>query len=132
MDAAAVNTSLDIDHLPQVDIHPPAQRDPQQHESESAELDWPTDVESGTTTTEPDAPALSEQQREMLAFEKQWWRFAGAKEQAIRDMFGISPTRYYQSLNALLDHPEAMRHDPALVKRLRRLRATRQRSRNRR
>jgi len=129
MDAAAVNTSLDIDHLPQVDIHPPTQRDPQHHDVEN---DWPTDVEPGTTTTEPEAPTLSEQQREILAFEKQWWRYAGAKEQAIRDMFGISPTRYYQSLNALLDHPDAMRHDPALVKRLRRLRATRQRSRNRR
>lgn len=72
---------------------------------------------------------LSERDRQILAFERQWWRYAGAKEQAIRDLFGMSATRYYQVLNALIDEPAALRHDPMLVKRLRRLRATRQRAR---
>ncbi len=73
---------------------------------------------------------LSERDRAVLAFERQWWKYAGAKEQAIRDLFDMSATRYYQVLNALIDRPEALVHDPMLVKRLRRLRSTRQRSRS--
>ncbi|MBA9003334.1 DUF3263 domain-containing protein [Thermomonospora cellulosilytica] len=86
----------------------------------------------------PDDPAgedpfppgpLSDRDRRILAFERQWWKHAGAKEQAIRDEFDMSATRYYQLLNILIDHPEALRHDPMLVKRLRRMRAQRQRQR---
>jgi len=73
---------------------------------------------------------LDARDAEILAFERQWWKFAGAKEQAIRDKFGMSATRYYQVLNALIDKPEALAQDPLLVKRLRRLRATRQRNRS--
>jgi Protein of unknown function (DUF3263) len=73
---------------------------------------------------------LDEREREILAFERQWWKYAGAKEQAIKDLFDMSATRYYQVLNALIDRPEALMHDPMLVKRLRRLRTTRQRSRS--
>jgi Protein of unknown function (DUF3263) len=73
---------------------------------------------------------LSARDAEILSFERQWWKFAGAKEQAIRDKFQMSATRYYQILNALIDMPEALAHDPLLVKRLRRLRATRQRNRS--
>ena len=74
--------------------------------------------------------SLSEREREILAFERQWWKYAGAKETAIRDLFDLSATRYYQTLNALIDRPEALVHDPMLVKRLRRLRTTRQRTRS--
>jgi hypothetical protein len=73
---------------------------------------------------------LSGRDADILAFERQWWKFAGAKEQAIRDKFQMSATRYYQVLNALIDKPEALAHDPLLVKRLRRLRASRQRLRS--
>jgi hypothetical protein len=73
---------------------------------------------------------LTRRDREILAFERQWWRYAGAKEQAIRELFDMSATRYYQVLNALIDSPEALAADPMLVKRLRRLRATRQRQRS--
>jgi hypothetical protein len=66
---------------------------------------------------------------EILAFEAQWWKYAGAKEQAIRELFDMSATRYYQVLNALIDKPAAMAADPMLVKRLRRLRSSRQRTR---
>ncbi len=72
---------------------------------------------------------LSRQEREILAFERQWWKYAGAKEQAVRELFDMSATRYYQVLNALVDKPEALAADPMLVKRLRRLRAARQRAR---
>jgi hypothetical protein len=75
-------------------------------------------------------PDLSARDAEILTFERQWWKFAGAKEQAIRDKFQMSATRYYQVLNALIDKPEALAQDPLLVKRLRRLRATRQRNRS--
>jgi hypothetical protein len=74
--------------------------------------------------------ALTRREREILAFERQWWKYAGAKEQAVRDLFDMSATRYYQVLNALIDRPDALVHDPMLVKRLRRLRAARQRARS--
>lgn len=73
---------------------------------------------------------LSERDRAILEFERQWWKYAGAKEQAIRDLFDLSATRYYQIINGLIDTPEALAFDPMLVKRLRRLRATRQRARS--
>ena len=81
--------------------------------------------------SQPDgAGELSERDAAMLAFERQWWKYAGAKEQAVREKFDMSSTRYYQVLNALIDRPEALVHDPLLVRRLRRLRATRQRQRS--
>ena len=74
--------------------------------------------------------SLTERESAILAFERQWWKYAGAKETAIRDLFDMSATRYYQVLNTLIDTPEALVADPMLVKRLRRLRATRQRMRS--
>ncbi|GAA3795069.1 DUF3263 domain-containing protein [Cellulomonas soli] len=79
-----------------------------------------------------EAPAqseLSERDQAVLAFERQWWKYAGAKEQAVRELFDMSATRYYQVLNALIDDPAALAHDPMLVKRLRRMRSSRQRAR---
>mgnify|MGYP006266037479 CR=1 FL=1 len=73
---------------------------------------------------------LSDRDQQILEFERQWWKYAGAKEQAIRDLFDMSGTRYYQILNGLIDQPEALAFDPMLVKRLRRMRATRQRARS--
>ena len=72
---------------------------------------------------------LSDRDREIIAFERQWWKYAGAKEQAISDLLGLSATRYYQLLNDLIDRPEALGFDPVLVKRLRRQRARRNRMR---
>ena len=68
---------------------------------------------------------LGRREREILAFEAQWWKYAGAKEQAIRELFDMSATRYYQVLNALVDRPAALAADPVLVRRLRRLRTAR-------
>jgi len=73
---------------------------------------------------------LSDRDREIIAFERQWWKYAGAKEQAIRELFDMSATRYYQVLNLLIDSPIALAADPMLIKRLRRLRSTRQRARS--
>ena len=72
---------------------------------------------------------LTRREYDILAFERQWWKYAGAKEEAIKELFDMSATRYYQVLNALVDRAEALAADPMLVKRLRRLRASRQKAR---
>ena len=81
------------------------------------------------STAAPDV-GLSERDREIIAFERQWWKYAGSKETAIKELFDMSSTRYDQVLNALIYHPAALEHDPMLIKRLRRLRASRQRARS--
>jgi hypothetical protein len=73
--------------------------------------------------------SLSSRDQQILSLERQWWKYAGAKEQAIRELFDLSATHYYQILNALIDTEDALAHDPMLVKRLRRLRTSRQRAR---
>lgn len=73
---------------------------------------------------------LTDLEASMLELERSWWKFPGAKDTAIRERFGCSPTRYYQRLNALIDRPEALAHDPMLVRRLLRLRQERQRQRS--
>jgi hypothetical protein len=88
-----------------------------------------TDALLADVPQEEPADGLSRREREVLAFERQWWKYAGAKEQAVRELFDMSATRYYQVLNALVDRPEALAADPMLVKRLRRLRQSRQRAR---
>lgn len=92
-------------------------------------MDAAESMADGLPSPPDPAAGLSEREGEILAFERQWWRFAGAKEQAIREQFALSPTRYYQLLNQLLEKPEALSADPMLVKRLRKLRAVRQRKR---
>jgi hypothetical protein len=69
--------------------------------------------------------ALTPQEFSILEFERQWWRYPGSKEGAIRELFSMSSPRYYQILNALLDRPEAEGAYPTLVRRLRRLRNSR-------
>lgn len=66
--------------------------------------------------------ALSEQERAILAFEGQWQRHIGAKEEAIRAELDLAPARYYQLLGRLIETEAALAHDPMLVKRLRRVR----------
>jgi Protein of unknown function (DUF3263) len=90
-----------------------------------------SDTDPAPPSSAADADDLSEREERILAFEAKWWKHAGSKEQAIRDTFGLSSTRYYQLLNALLDNPLAVAKDPVLVGRLRRLRSTRARTRRR-
>lgn len=68
---------------------------------------------------------LPERDARILDFEREWWHHAGAKEDAIRTQFSLSAARYYQLLNAVIDSPAAVRHDPMLVRRLRRARDAR-------
>lgn len=71
-------------------------------------------------------PDLTDLDRRVLEFERQRWQFAGAKDQAIRETFDLSPTRYGQILVAALSKPQALVYDAQLVRRLqRRMRARR-------
>ncbi|MFF9504414.1 DUF3263 domain-containing protein [Streptomyces sp. NPDC014656] len=76
-----------------------------------------------------DGGGLGERERAVLAVERRSWPGPGAKERAVREGLGLSPTRYYQLLNALLDDPRALAHDPVTVNRLRRVREERERRR---
>ena len=102
--------------------------DPGTDDELDARVDLDADAEPLPAASVPTSQ-LDERSQRILAFERQWWRHAGAKEQAIRDTFAVSSTRYYQLVNALLDDPAALVHDPVLVGRLRRLRARRIRPR---
>jgi hypothetical protein len=76
----------------------------------------------------PDDP-LDERARQLLDFEREAWKLSGTKERAIRERFGFSPARYHQLLHRVIDRDEALRYDPMLVRRLRRLRELRRRAR---
>ncbi len=87
-------------------------------------------AQASQSDDDADLPAgLTRREFDILAFERQWWKYAGNKEDAIKELFSLSATRYYQVLNALVERPEALAADPMLVKRLRRVRASRQKAR---
>ena len=73
----------------------------------------------------PPAVGLTELELRILDFERQWWRYAGAKESSIKELFELTPPAYYQLLNNLIDREAALMSQPMLVKRLRRLREAR-------
>lgn len=81
-------------------------------------IDTPIDISAART-------------RDLLDFEREWWCYAGAKEQAIARKFSCSTADYYRRLDQVIDSDEAYALDPMLIKRLRRLRAQRQRQRSR-
>ncbi len=97
---------------------------------ETRHADAPVETDTADGPDPHQGSTLTAEQRAVLDFERRWWRQPGAKEQAVRDTFEISPTRYYQRLNSVLDLPAALAYDPTLVHRLRRLRATAARSRH--
>lgn len=72
---------------------------------------------------------LSPREREILTFEREWWKYEDAKDVAVRAKLNMSPEDYYLALAAIIDHPGAMAHDPLLVRRLRRQRVARHRQR---
>jgi hypothetical protein len=91
-------------------------------------------VESGAAVRSLDEGSamreLTDRDRLILEFERQWWKYAGAKESAIKELFELTPPRYYQLLNDIIDRDSALAFDAMLVKRLRRLRDSRQRARS--
>ena len=85
---------------------------------------------NGARAWEAAVTVLSDRDMRILAFERSWWRLAGAKERDILEIFEVPVTRYYQLLNELIDRPEAAEFDPVIVTRLRRQRSRRQRLRS--
>jgi hypothetical protein len=79
-----------------------------------------------------DTRALPPEDAALLDLEDAWQhgRLTGDKETLIRDRLEISSPRYHQRLNVLLDDPDAARHSPALVNRLRRVREERREARS--
>lgn len=86
--------------------------------------------ESAVTTPTSHVSTLSDLEVRILEFERSWWRYAGAKESAIKELFDLSAPRYYQLLNDLVDREDALLASPMLVKRLRRLRQARMSARS--
>jgi Protein of unknown function (DUF3263) len=72
---------------------------------------------------------LSERERAILDFEGSWWTEPGPKEDAIKARFGLSATRYYQIVAALIDRSEAEDYQPLVVRRARLSRDRRRRVR---
>ena len=83
----------------------------------------------GRGTADPGDGGLDERARAILDFEREAWKLSTTKERAIRQRFGVSPSRYHQLLHRAIDEPAALRYDPMLVRRLRRLRELRRRAR---
>jgi hypothetical protein len=84
---------------------------------------------SDATPEESPFPSLTDRDRAILDFERDWWQHPGSKEDSIRQEFGLSGARYYQVLGGLLSSEAAVAYDPMLVKRLQRLKEERRRSR---
>jgi Protein of unknown function (DUF3263) len=80
--------------------------------------------------TQEAVSTLTDLELRILEFERNWWRYAGAKESAIKELFDLTPPAYYQALNNLIDRDDALLAQPMLVKRLRRLREARTTSRS--
>ncbi|KJY26552.1 DUF3263 domain-containing protein [Streptomyces katrae] len=78
--------------------------------------------ETGEAADQTAAARLTAAEAAVLAYEGRSWPGPGAKERAIREGLGLSPVRYYQLLNALMDDPRALAHAPGTVNRLRRIR----------
>jgi hypothetical protein len=72
---------------------------------------------------------LTDRDRAILDFERTWWSEPGRKGAAIQARFGLSPSRYYRLLGALVASAEAAAYDPLVVRRLRKLRSNRRRAR---
>ena len=86
--------------------------------------------ESVATEFDLQVGTLSDLESRILDFERSWWQYAGAKESAIKELFDLTPPRYYQLLNDLIDREDALLASPMLVKRLRRLRQARMAARS--
>lgn len=73
---------------------------------------------------------LTDRERAMLDFAGRWYKYVGKQEQDIRNEFECSATRYFLTVNGLLDRPEALAYAPVTVNRLRRQREQRQAARS--
>ena len=56
---------------------------------------------------------LSPREREILTFERDWWKYADAKDAAARARLGLTPEEYYRALTTIIDQPGALGSRPA-------------------
>jgi hypothetical protein len=75
------------------------------------------------------AVPLTDRERDILELERTWWTLDTPKDVLVQERLGCTTETFYVELNALLDSPDALVHDPLLVRRLRRLRDRRRRDR---
>lgn len=85
------------------------------------------DLRDGVRGEEARGEELSDLELRILEFEHRWYRHRGEKHVDLSREFGISPIRYFQILNHVIDKPAAVVVEPTLVNRLRRLRDSRRR-----
>jgi hypothetical protein len=65
---------------------------------------------------------LTDHERAVIDFEREWWQLNSTKNGEIRERFAISTSSYYRALHVLVDRPEALAYDPLTVRRLRKRR----------
>lgn len=70
---------------------------------------------------ENQSTGLSSADRAILDFAGRRFSSPGAHAAAVRDEFGMSVTRHWQRIGALLDDEEAIAYSPVVVNRLRRI-----------
>ena len=51
---------------------------------------------------------VTDDDKAVLDFERSWWKYAGAKERAIRETFDVAVTWHHQRLNALINLDDAL------------------------
>lgn len=74
--------------------------------------------------TQEDLTELTDRQKAVLDFAAAFSGSPGGQAGRIRQQFDMSPIRFFQALNALLDNPAALRHAPGTVRWLTRARAS--------
>ena len=75
------------------------------------------------------ASELSERERALIDFEREWWTLGSRKDVAIRDRFEMSVSSYYRALQRLIDRAEALQYEPLTILRLRKRREQARRGR---
>ncbi len=73
---------------------------------------------------------LTDRERTIIDLAGRRYRYAGTRDQAIRDELGVSAHRFFQELGGLLERPEALAYAPLTVRRLARLGDQRARARS--
>ncbi|MFJ2959380.1 DUF3263 domain-containing protein [Streptomyces sp. NPDC087270] len=89
---------------------------------EAARTDPGADTDTAADTaadTVGGSAGLSARDLAVLDLAGRNWTGPGPRDRAIRERLGISPTAFFQHLNALLDDPRALRAAPTTVNRWR-------------
>lgn len=61
---------------------------------------------------------LTDQEKAMLDLATEHFKYAGSVDTAAMERFGMTPTRYWQEMNRLIETEAAVAYRPAAVQRL--------------